>query len=308
MKKNIVYLFVALVTIACNKPRVITENDMVKIVTQIFISDAITASTELKRNLLNRDSIEYYAPIYEKLGYTTAEFDSSLVYYTRNISIFDHIVDQAIGELSLMETELLALKNTSSTDSLRVRGIWIGKRKWVLAGDNINESIDYHIAAHGPGVYTLTAQISVTDLDTLFRPYSTMSFMLSNNINSYNKSVEINKIDTLQVITLQQIVFDSRITHVFGSLLWHSPTDGKWAKEATVSNIKFDFEPITFNECGGEIKTLGEKLQKKIYAPEANNKKFSLAIPFQTNAKKGLVEAETKKQNQLNNSSQKTIT
>ncbi len=295
MKIKIVYLFVALAIIACNKPRIISENEMVKIVTHIFITDAITSSTEIKRNLLNRDSIEYYAPIYGKMGYSTAEFDSSIVYYTRNIALFEHIVDRSIGELSQMETELLALKNITSSDSLRNRGIWVGKRKWVLRGDNINESIDYLIPTHGPGVYTLTAQIYVKDLDTLFRPYVTMSFLLNNNINAYNKCVEINKIDTLQQIKLQQIVFDSRITHVFGSLLWHTSPPTVWAKEAAVSNIKFDFKPIPINECHDEIKILSENLLGIRYAPQAYSKKCNIIIPFKLKVKLDSVTVETKK-------------
>jgi hypothetical protein len=218
------------------------------------------------------------------MGYTNAEFDSSLVFYSRNIAIFDRIVDRAIGELSQMETEVLAIKNTQSVDSLKKRGIWIGKRKWVINESNADETINYFIPAHGPGVYTLTAQILIADTSDVLQPYSTMSFKLNNNINAYSTCFQLKNTDSLQTLKLQQIVFDSQITHVFGSLVWYSATEGERAKKVTVSNIKFSFKPIKINECSEEIRILSENIMGIKYAPETLGKKCTITIPYRTSA------------------------
>lgn len=294
MKKYIGYLFVALLIAACSKARIIPENDMVEIVKQIFLSDAIISSTDNNRNLLNRDSIEYYAPIYKKLGYTNAEFDSSIVYYSRNIGIFDQIVDRAIGELSQMETELLAAKSTENIASIIERGIWIGKQNWEITQSNTDESISYFIPAHGPGVYTLTAQILVSDTCNVQQPYSTMSFKLNNSINAYSACNQLKNTALLQTLKLQQVVFDPQITHVYGSLIWYPAAEGQRANQVTVSNITFDFKPVKINECGEELKELRETLLEIKYAPETLSKKCAVTIPYQALAKKALVNDEIK--------------
>ena len=67
--------------------------------TRFYLIDA-TVEGLGERGLVAQDSVMYYEPILEEMGYSTEEFDSSVRYYSYHIGEFDKIYDQVIQELS----------------------------------------------------------------------------------------------------------------------------------------------------------------------------------------------------------------
>jgi hypothetical protein len=261
--KNIYYLvFTCLLLLACNKNRIIPEKDMVTIVTKIFMTDAISVTLQTEKSLFSHDSIEYYAPIYKSLGYTTNQFDSSIVYYTRNPEALNRIIDKAINELSRKETEIKAKIAAMDSDSLDTTNLWVGKRKWILPADGERETIDFKIPISSPGTYTLTAMIRLLPNDEALEPKIQFGFTLSNdstNVNFVSEKLLNDGLDRLVKIT--STINDSRVTHIAGSILHHEKKEGKWSKRAEVSAIKIDFTPINPNEPEAKTTQTGIKLQ-----------------------------------------------
>ncbi len=54
----------------------------------------------------------YYAQILEKYGYTEAEFDSSLAWYTRNMDVMEKVYDEAYMILQARKDSLTQLMNS----------------------------------------------------------------------------------------------------------------------------------------------------------------------------------------------------
>lgn len=254
MKNIFLLVFISISLLACNKNRIIPEKDMVTIVTRIFLTDALSVSTQTEKSLFSRDSIEYYAPIYKSLGYSTREFDSSIVYYSRNPEALNQIVDKAINELSRKETEIKAKIAAMDGDSLDTTNLWVGKRKWILPVDGERETIDFKIPISSPGTYTLSAMIRLLPNDEALDPKIQFGFILSNdstNVNLIGERLINDGLDRLVKIT--STIDDSRVTHIAGSILHHEKKEGKWTKRAEVSAIKIEFIPPKPNEPESKI-------------------------------------------------------
>jgi hypothetical protein len=262
MKNIFLLVFITISLLACNKDRIIPEKDMVTIVTRIFLTDALSVTTQTEKSLFSRDSIEYYAPIYKSLGYSTSEFDSSIVYYSRNPEALNRIVDKAINELSRKETEIKAKIEAMDSDSLDTTNLWVGKRKWILPADGENETIDFKIPIHSPGTYTLSAMIRLLPNDEALDPKTQFGFTLSNDSTNVNLNAERLINDGLdRLVKITSTIDDSRVTHIAGSILHHEKKEGKWTKRAEVSAIKIEFVPLNPDKTPLKVKPRNSKPQ-----------------------------------------------
>ena len=60
----------------------------------------------MRRDLTKNDSINYYDEIFKNYGYTRADFDTSVYYYSKNINEYDEIYEEVLNRLNEMDTEL----------------------------------------------------------------------------------------------------------------------------------------------------------------------------------------------------------
>lgn len=262
MKQLVVIAIAAIVLVGCKKKFIIPENDMVTIVTQIFLSDALTLTAPVDASLFNRDSIEYYAHIYLQLGYSAAQFDSSVVYYTKNPVAFDRIIDKAISELSRMETEMNTRLNAiNKPDSLS--NIYDGKQKWLLPADGKTDSIGFRIPINSPGKYILSASLRVLPNDESIEPGVVFGFVVNNKNTYASKKVEpLKKDGIVRTIRIENSIADSSVTHLAGAILAHQPRKGDWSKSAEVFSICITFEPaVASNTVISKNRTRVEKPQ-----------------------------------------------
>lgn len=243
MKKLMLVLVATALMVGCKKNAIIPEKDMVTIVTKIFLSDALTLTAPNDISLFNRDSIDYYAHIYTSMGYTSAQFDSSIVFYTKNPALFDQIIDKAIADLSKLETELNAKLNAVKTDSLQ--NLWVGKDKWIFPTDSKSDTIGFRIPSRKPGKYTLSVCLRVLPNDESVEPKVIFAFNLNNDSTYFNKRIEnLSKDGITRTIKIENSISDTSITHLTGAILHHEPQTGKWTKHAEVFSINISFEPI----------------------------------------------------------------
>jgi len=109
--KNIFYLIIAVVMISCNHKKttpehVIPKNEMVEIILDIHLTDGLFTVSNVRRDLTKKDSINYYNEIFHNYGYTRADFDTSVYYYSKNINEYDKIYEEVLNRLNEMDTEL----------------------------------------------------------------------------------------------------------------------------------------------------------------------------------------------------------
>jgi hypothetical protein len=110
MKKAVVILLVIFL-FSCNNENklpdyVITHDDMVNIIIDIHLTDGLLTNNKVRRKLAKKDSSNYYEAIFNNYGYTRAEFDTSVYFYSKNINEYDKIYEEVLNRLNEMETKL----------------------------------------------------------------------------------------------------------------------------------------------------------------------------------------------------------
>lgn len=114
MKKGFYYLalVVSLVTMGCNKPKVIPDNVLGKI-----FHDAMLTNAYIDNVLVKADSLNFYEPILESYGYTTEDLQNTIVNFSRRKSA--RLSDVAEHMILLLEREAMALeKQVSILDTI----------------------------------------------------------------------------------------------------------------------------------------------------------------------------------------------
>ncbi len=112
-----ILLFLILFLIPCCHPNVgkpiIPEDKMSNIVADFYLMQSTLSQFDLPSN---ERRPYYYAQILEKYGYTEAEFDSSLVWYTQHFDVFENVYDNAYKILEQKKDSLEKTINVPPTD------------------------------------------------------------------------------------------------------------------------------------------------------------------------------------------------
>lgn len=264
------------------KPRIIPENDMVVILTEVFITDATVTSPNLSLKYSRRDSIEYYKPIYEKLGYTETQFLASVDYYTENPQVLDKLLDRVISLLSQRETEIETQINREREAFLDSTNLWKGPKSIVLPLDGKQDSIPFKIPVTGLGTYKLTANINFLANDSTLQPSAQAWFsrdtaggvLDSIKVKHKLEIVEFNKSASPIKLDLSIELSDSLYTHFEGLIVAHKPQEGEWEKHVEVSSIHISYTPsLKLKEkllIREKLDTLGKRT--KLIRPDAIKK------------------------------------
>jgi uncharacterized lipoprotein NlpE involved in copper resistance len=107
MKKALITIIfsVVFILVGCNKDRkIIPRDEMVPILVRIHLMDGTAQIAQYNPEINIPDTMDVYKLVLEDYGYTRAQFDSSLQYYSRDLKKFDRIYQQVLARLNKMET------------------------------------------------------------------------------------------------------------------------------------------------------------------------------------------------------------
>ncbi len=85
---------------------IIPRDKFVDILVDIHLMDAITNGPEFYRKFSAEDSVNVYSEIFKKFGVSRAQFDSTMVSYTRRPELYLKIYDDVILRLNFRIDEL----------------------------------------------------------------------------------------------------------------------------------------------------------------------------------------------------------
>jgi len=114
MKNIIIFIAIGLLISCSNKKvpeYVIPHNDMVEIIVDMHLADALFSVTNIRRDLVKQeitrnDTVDYYDEIFYHYGYTRKDFDTSVYYYSEHINEYDDIYQEVLNRLNEMDTQL----------------------------------------------------------------------------------------------------------------------------------------------------------------------------------------------------------
>lgn len=108
MRLEIIIIASLLVTAACSsktEKKVIPRDDFTEILIDVHLMDGLTSFSEYRKELAQKDSIEYLEAVLKHHGYKKAQYDSSLIYYSKDLRKFERIYQDVIERLNQMETK-----------------------------------------------------------------------------------------------------------------------------------------------------------------------------------------------------------
>jgi len=272
MKKTIFSLIVMFAVLtSCQKSYLIPERDMVKILTKIYLTDGVI-NTPPNNLLYGHDSIDYYEPILKSYGYTTAQFDSSVKYYSKKTEKFDIILDKVVMELTRMRDKVAEVSTTNipKADSASISdNLWPHKTRWNMAIDySANPSLGFDIPVAGLGDYAISfdAQFFPDDEGIDVRHYiffyyddQTPVGVRENSVfSTYIKDGEVHNYQYTLTLTNPQI------THLKGWLYDCGNPNTTFKRNAIISNLKVTFTPKSIEKADTITPKQGKDLKKKL--------------------------------------------
>ena len=142
---------ILLVFAACGRPKgVLSENEMVNVLTDLHKLDGSLAAKGISYNDIDKKN-EYYNAVLKKNKVTKAEFDSSVVWYSKNQKSFEHIYDKVITRLTDLQTDINKGKYhpVDSVDLAKIKyNIWPKRAKYALTKDSARTHLDFEIPDH----------------------------------------------------------------------------------------------------------------------------------------------------------------
>lgn len=251
MQKVIGLIFLIISIVSCNQRAGIPEKDMVSILTKMEVIDASVDHLKQWNKQIRRDSIGYNSLIIESFGYSKAQFDSALSYYSRNPKELDAIYDKVIIELLKIETDI-ANEKKEQFDSINrdsLKNIWSLKPQYNFPEDDSVGKVDFFVPVKGFGKYTISVGVRFFEDDNSIDPSMHAFFYFDDKSKEGNKSSYISKVyskdrDTINY-TIQLDLQNSLVTHIKGSLFDYKNNSQEVKRHALLTNIKVYFKPVT---------------------------------------------------------------
>jgi len=134
---------------ACNsRPNgVLNERQMTNVLTDMHKTDAVLNEKGLAYGHYNEKGA-YYKFIFKKYNITKAQFDSSLVWYSKNPRIFDNMYDKVLINLTSLQKEVKNGKYhpVDTLDMTKMRtNIWNKRNRYILTHDSLRTHLYFEI-------------------------------------------------------------------------------------------------------------------------------------------------------------------
>jgi len=238
------FVFFTIVITSCdNRPAgVLNQHKMISFLTDLHKLDGTLEVSGLG-TAQDRENVYYYNALLKKYGITKDEFDSSLVWYTKNPKKFDKIYTQVIIRLNF-EDSVLVKKRLAMEDSVinadKIINIWNKNNKYLITKDSARTKIDFEIKGielHSKDIYELTflqriaPSDSSSDKHVVFRIHYVNG--PTDSIYTKTKSDSILRRYKLHLTARQNL----KIERITGSLLGYRKFKGK--QNALVDSILF---------------------------------------------------------------------
>lgn len=243
--KNIRLTLIALLCIAagCRNNYVIPENDMVQVLTKVYINEGILLNLETSNQ--EKENMLFYEPIVEAFGYTREQFDSSIRYYSYHADVFDRIYDEVISELTKLEAHIAdEAKREAEANSL----LWpMANNLTLQQADSMgNPHLQFEVPITRIGLYTLSFDFQRFADDNADAPKIEVALYNADGTAFEEKTYTYVVEDEPRLHSFSLEATDSSINTLRGHLYMHPTTDSTpTLRHAQFANITLRYEPLS---------------------------------------------------------------
>ncbi len=228
---------------ACRNNSIIPENDMVRVLTKVYINEGLLLDIDRSKN--NIDNMLFYEPILEQYGYTRKQFDSSVLYYSHHPEILDRIYDQVISDLTQIETRISdEIEHQAEANSQ----LWpMANNLTLQQADSMgNPQLQFEVPTARMGIYTLTFDFQRFANDSTVSPRFDAALYTTDGQPFSQREYTYTADDTAKSMTFVFEHTDSSINVLRGHLYQHtSPNSTSTHRHAKFSNITLKYEPMS---------------------------------------------------------------
>jgi hypothetical protein len=148
-----VIAILSLLFTGCKKSdQIIPEKDFQNMLVELHLADGIY-NMNYGKYMVHTDSLNFYNTIFKNYGYTRAQFDSTIKYYTVNPKEFDIVYDKVIDKLIRLEGKINEV-NRMVSDSVDNR--FKLKTTWNLPLENKATRIPFDISVEDSAEYEIS--------------------------------------------------------------------------------------------------------------------------------------------------------
>ena len=179
----------------------------------------------------------YYNSVLHDYGYSRANFDSTLRYYSQNPKKFEPLYDEVITKLNKLQQEVFLLQQYSDTS----QNLFKKKTTWSLPKDGLREMIPFKVAIKDTGQYTIILQLKIFDDDQAKDPHLTSYFWYDdgtkNGYIDYIPFIVYKKTKRMMVLSTSKRNRNKKVTHIKGWVLNHDNQGIDFKKHVEVQSI-----------------------------------------------------------------------
>ncbi|MBN1596777.1 MAG: DUF4296 domain-containing protein [Bacteroidales bacterium] len=221
------------------KENVIPKKDLVSLLVELHITDAIAMNTRYSDYFGGLDSTLLYSTVFEKYGYTKEELTNSIKYYSKNPDDISDIYNEVFSELS-KRTEDLRIKNTKYSYG-NTKFLWRMKNIRYIKGDTARYPSAHDIPVEGKGTYLIYATIKMLRSDESVNPRITAYFYNPEDTVSgsriYFKPVPITKSKYTRDYVLLKELKDESYSRLKITIPEYDNKDSLFYKEMTLTGF-----------------------------------------------------------------------
>jgi hypothetical protein len=229
-----------------DRKNLIPENELVPILTDIYLTDGILSMPRVLMKFSPLDSASTYNQVIEKHGYTREALDKSLKYYfVKDPKKLIKIYDKVLGILSEMESRV-------QKDIMKLKGptgdMWQGPESYSFPDPTGLDSTVFDISLKKSGIYTLTATVALFPDDQTLNPgltaYTCHPDSIETGKRNYINPIFYIKDGREHKYSVTFTVPFKTTMHVRGCLYDYSNQPDDWGKHMVIHNIAVNFSPV----------------------------------------------------------------
>ena len=240
---RIVLVFACLFLLAScdSRPKgVLSQEDMTNIITDLHQLDGSLAAKSISSGQFNEKS-KYYNSVLKKYRITQAQFDSSVVWYTKNPKKYERIYENVFIQLTALDEDIRKGKyhSVDSTELKKLKiNLWSKRFRYELTKDSARTRLHFNVTNKSllfGDVYILKFKHFIAPRDSSKNPHVVFRIHYANGkvdsvfTKTYNDS--LTRRYTIRLSALKKL----RIKSLSGELLGSSVYKGTF--KATIDSI-----------------------------------------------------------------------
>jgi hypothetical protein len=218
MNKWLLIVLIYLTQFSCTggtKTKPISRKDLIQLLVDINIADAIVSSPQYASQIATIDSASFYGSIYLKHKHTKEELEKTLKYYSAQPDILSAIYDEVFAELN-KRSEAIKTENQKLTSRFR-KPVWSETKIIQVEGNNSSYPAPIDIPIDSVGNYLITANLKLSKKDQSINPRITAYFYDSlNNVKNrvFFKDFMMSKSDLIRQYQLSMDLKDKSLNRL----------------------------------------------------------------------------------------------